>query len=189
MIGLRERKKNATRAALIAAGVRLFGKRGFDAVTIDEICATADVAPRTFFRYFAAKEQIVLHDVDDYKQAFAAILAAPAPRDTPWATARRGALAVARLIAERRADLRPRLLLIPQSPPLVAMWAELDRFWRDGLAAHFTAHRWRDPDILAGAIVGGLNAALARFLVDPDLDPEQLTARVFAQFRGSAGSR
>lgn len=181
MIGLRERKKQETRAALASAAVRLFTRRGFDAVTIDEISATANVAPRTFFRYFAAKEQVVLHDVDVYKDAFAAVLRAPHRAESPWATARRAALAVAREISGRRDDLRPRLLLVPTSPLLIAMWSELDRFWRDELTRHFAAHRHPDPDIVAGAIVGGLNAALGRFLADPTQAPEALTDRVFEQ--------
>jgi AcrR family transcriptional regulator len=179
--GLRERKKLATRDALVAAAIRIFTRRGFDAVTIDEIAAAANVSPRTFFRYFAAKEQVVLHDVDVYKDAFAAVLRAPRARESPWATARRAALAVAREIAARKGDLRPRLLLVPTSPLLIATWTELDGFWRDHLTRHFAAHGLRDPDIVAGAIVGGLNAALARFLGDPTQAPETLTARVFEQ--------
>lgn len=181
MIGLRERKKQATRSAFIAAAVRLFTRRGFDAVTIDEISAAADVSPRTFFRYFATKEQVVLHDADVYKDAFSAVLQAPRKGESPWATARRAALAVAREISDRRDDLRPRLLLIPTSPLLIATWTELDRFWRDQLTTHFAAHGHPDPDIVAGAIVGGLNAALTRFLADPTQAPETLTSRVFDQ--------
>jgi AcrR family transcriptional regulator len=177
--GLRERKKRATRSALIAAAVRLFGRRGFDAVTIDEICAAIDVSPRTFFRYFGAKEHIVLHDVDVYKDAFSAALRAPRPGESARVTARRAAVAVAREIAARRDDLRPRLLLISQSPLLVATWADLDRFWREHLVVLFEAAGERDADLLAGAVVGGLNAALARFLADPREDPETLTRRVF----------
>lgn len=180
--GLRERKKQQTRAALIDAGVRMFRRRGFDAVTIEEICGAADVSPRTFFRYFEAKEQIVLHDVDVYKEAFAATLRSPRAGESAWATARRAALAVAREIADRSETLRPRLLLVPQSPMLVAVWAGLDAFWRDELRVHFERADLRDADMLAAAVVGGLNAALGRHLADPKVETEDVTSRVFELF-------
>lgn len=57
--GLRERKRAANRAATVDAAYALFAERGYDEVTVADICAAADIAPRTFFRYFAGKEDIV----------------------------------------------------------------------------------------------------------------------------------
>lgn len=65
VIGLRERKKQRTRATLIDAAIELCHRQGFERTTVDQIAAVADVSPRTFSRYFATKDAVVLAFIDD----------------------------------------------------------------------------------------------------------------------------
>ncbi len=60
--GLRERKKAKTRAAIRDHAVRLFRDQGYQATTVEQIAAAAEISPATFFRYFPTKEDVVLQD-------------------------------------------------------------------------------------------------------------------------------
>jgi len=108
--GLRERKKRETRRLLAQLAIEMFAERGFEAVTIAEIAAAANVSDKTVFNYFPTKEDLVL----DGRDAIEAELI-QAVRDRPrgesiLVTMKRHALEIAArmtaLPAERRAAFR-----------------------------------------------------------------------------------
>lgn len=72
--GLRERKKLQTRARLVEVALHLCDTQGFDATTVEQIADAADISPRTFNRYFATKEDVILAPIDDMVTAVAAAL-------------------------------------------------------------------------------------------------------------------
>jgi len=79
---LRERKRDATRQAIEDAAWDLFMERGFDATTVPEIAERANVAPRTFFRYFPTKEAVLYPEIDELIADLAAAFEAR-PLDEP----------------------------------------------------------------------------------------------------------
>jgi AcrR family transcriptional regulator len=86
--GLRERKKQQTRQAIHEAAMRLFAARGFEATTIADIAEAADVSPRTFFSYFASKEEAVFPKFDTAFAAFDEMLSERPPGTTALASLR-----------------------------------------------------------------------------------------------------
>jgi AcrR family transcriptional regulator len=125
-LGLRERKKERTRAAIEEAALELFDRKGLEATTVDEIAAAADVSPRTFFRYFAAKEDVVFCHDDDGDWLLT-LLQERAPGDSALDVLRSAFLALATdFEANRERHLR-RFRLSRSSPGLHLRLAERRR--------------------------------------------------------------
>ena len=58
-MGLRERKRQQTRRELIGAAMRLFDEKGYEQTTVAEIASAAGVSTKTFFNYFASKDEVL----------------------------------------------------------------------------------------------------------------------------------
>ena len=116
---LRERQKAKTRAAIQHEALRLFGEHGYEATTIEQIARAAEVAPSTCFRYFPAKEDLVLSD--DYDHLIIVALQAQ-PADLGPVQAVRRALrdAFAGLSQDELADMHKRAQLALAVPELRA---------------------------------------------------------------------
>jgi AcrR family transcriptional regulator len=84
--GLRERKKQMAREAIVDAALELFARDGFEATTVSEIASLAGVSSATVARYFPSKESLLFPDRDArVAQARVAILARPR-EESPWRT-------------------------------------------------------------------------------------------------------
>ncbi|MER5440520.1 TetR/AcrR family transcriptional regulator [Streptomyces sp. NPDC002790] len=86
--GLRERKKQRTRQTLSETAVRLFMEKGYDNVSVAEVAAAAEVSKPTLFRYFASKEDLVLHQFADHEDEAARVVAGRGEGESPLAALR-----------------------------------------------------------------------------------------------------
>jgi AcrR family transcriptional regulator len=82
--GLRELKKQRTRATLIDVAIHLFIQQGYDNTTVEQIAAAAEIAPRTFSRYFPNKEAVVVATLDDVARDVAVSFARQPPDITHY---------------------------------------------------------------------------------------------------------
>jgi AcrR family transcriptional regulator len=162
--GLRERKKQKTRWAIQEHALRLFAEQGYDATTVEQIAAAAEVSPSTFFRYFPSKEDVVVQDEYDplmvaaFESAPAELAPVPALR-----------YAVRTAFAQMGADELPKILerarLTMSVPALRARAIENMTATIDVLAEPLARRAGRDPDdfavrTFAGACLGALLVAI-----------------------------
>ncbi|HEY7143841.1 MAG TPA: TetR family transcriptional regulator [Streptosporangiaceae bacterium] len=161
--GLRERKKAKTRAAIREHAVRLFRDQGYQATTVEQIAAAAEISPATFFRYYPTKEDVVLQDDIDVL-TMGAFEDQP-PELSPVAAMRAAvAAAFAALTPGEVARLRTTTELTLSVPELRAR--AVDEFTKsiDAFSAGVARRTGRDPGDfavrnLAGAMIGVIMAA------------------------------
>jgi AcrR family transcriptional regulator len=109
----RERKKRQTRDALVHAALTLFDAKGYEHTAVREITDAVDVSERTFFRYFASKEDLALSFIGESNAVFVRELAARPPQEPPFvALANAFHASLPTLIAAGPSDGEPLYLLV-----------------------------------------------------------------------------
>jgi AcrR family transcriptional regulator len=187
-VGLRERKKARTRAAIQHEALRLFREQGYDATTVEQIAAAAEVAVSTLFRYFPAKEDLVLTDEYDplIIQAFRSQPPGLRPVEALRATLRD---VIGGLGAAEAADMRERANLAVGIPELrAAMVDQLAQTMRQltGLIAERVGHDADDFAVhtLAGAMIGVMISAEFYWIDHPASDLFELLDDALAGLGG-----
>ena len=198
---LRERKKDATRRALVRAANLRFHSKGFDATTIDEICADAEVSRRTFFRYFANKEALAFPHRSERLERFLELLEGAPLDECPFISLRQIAQIFAREYSLNREQQLAQQQLINRTPALVARENEIDRDWENAMAEVFIQRYASGSDrsvlntpsaqinlharMLAGAAIGVIRATLRYwFSVQGNADLASLGAQALDALQG-----
>jgi AcrR family transcriptional regulator len=183
--GLRERKKAKTRAAIKQEAFRLFRAKGYEATTVEQIAAAAEISTTTFFRYFAAKEDLVLREEFDAEtlDEFRSTLSESGPV---------GALRLAMAAAHARmppAELqlwREAMQIVTEVPELRARM--LDKFFSTAqtFGQIMAEHSGRAADdfdvrVFAGAMVGVMMTVMHEAAQRPDSDLAELMGIALAR--------
>lgn len=173
---LRQRHADRTRSALVDAALELFAERGFAATTVDQIAARADVAPRTFFRYFATKEAVVYHDAGEVVGRTRDILLARPTLEPPH----RSLLGVLTEMGDELAADRKRMLLIhrlsKEDPGVLDYQRVLLQRFEQEIVEALAAHRGLDPADLdlwatSAALLSSLGVAFRSWIDDGATGP------------------
>jgi AcrR family transcriptional regulator len=159
----RQRKRARTRAVIIDAAIDLFERRGYDATTVADIAEAADIGTRTFFSYFATKDELLFPEVDARVRATVDAIATRGAGDRPADVLLRALQRVVdadRDLTARSARLRMHLI---QTVPAVrgrALQLQLDA--QREIARHLvTAYPDELDEITAGALVGAFVGAVS----------------------------
>ncbi|MEU1072680.1 MULTISPECIES: TetR family transcriptional regulator [unclassified Streptomyces] len=182
-----QRKRQLVSDELSEAALQLLALKGFDAVTIDEIAAAAGVSKRTFFRYFASKEDVVVQFLADLGTGMRTTLASRPPEERP-SVALRHAVWVSMAACADHSDRALRVVqLILRTPALRARFLERQDQWREDLAGELARRLGLDPDtalyprLAAGMALTAFDTVLQRWSgSDGSEDPAELTNRAFA---------
>ncbi|MEU5460327.1 TetR/AcrR family transcriptional regulator [Streptomyces althioticus] len=147
-IGLRERKKRRMYRTVSDIAIRMFLERGFDAVSVAEVAAAAEISKPTLFRYFPAKEDLVLYRIADHEEEPARVV-----REGPTPVE-----ALKRHFLEGLERHDP-VTGLNDDPEVLAFHTLL--YGTPSLVVRLYGHLERTEETLAEALGGGLDARLA----------------------------
>jgi AcrR family transcriptional regulator len=146
----------------------LFGERGFDATTIEDIVAEVGVSRRTFFRYFPTKEAAFFAEHDERFSEFREALRGARGSSNPWGAVCDAMLAISgRHIEDRERAMAWRRVL-DRTPALQAHELQNDALWESAIREELVLGGF-DPlesAVRAGALMGASRAVLNTWYSD-----------------------
>jgi mycofactocin system transcriptional regulator len=173
-----------SREELAAVALDLFAERGFEQTTLDDLAEAAGIGRRTFFRYFASKNDVVYGDFEAALDDLRARLAAT-PADRPLFDGIRDAvLAFNALPPHAEPQHRVRMTLVLHTPALQAHSTLRYAGWRSVVAEHVARRTGEPVDAMGPQLVAHLSLACAvtayeQWLARPGSDLQQLLDTAF----------
>lgn len=170
--GLRERKKEATRQAISDVATELFLERGFDAVTVADVAAAANVSKMTVFNYFERKEDLLFDRDEEAAELLAAAFAKRKRGESvlgALARAMRELVNARHPFAKMDAGVATFWRTVEESPTLVARTREMVSTAEERLAHALATAAQQDPNdptarVLAACLIAGWRAAYGEAL-------------------------
>lgn len=159
---LRQRKKLQTRELLFVTALGLFERHGFGGVTVEEIAAAADVSPRTFFRYFPSKEDVLFAKSDDAIEVIGGSFAAAAPDEPLTDVIVRSLEDLAALHASHSEDALRAGRFIMNEPALMARGMQQQFRWEQTFARLVGQHLGIAADSLTAMTIAANTMATIR---------------------------
>jgi AcrR family transcriptional regulator len=186
-VSLRERKKADTRRRIQEEAMRLFLAQGYEATTVAEIAAAADVSQMTFFRHFPTKDDVVV--TDDYDPMMAELIRARPADEHPVERVRTTILGGLEAIYARDRDtILTRTQLIQSTPALRARILDNQRATERLFASALGDPTDLPTRVLAAACVAALTTAVVEWAEHPErAELPALVDRAFTALREQAG--
>lgn len=161
----RDRKKEATRQALLDAALTLFAERGFAATTVEDIADAAGVAPRTFFRYFPNKAALLSAFDTTYRTLFRRSVQDTPAGQAPLTRLHHAVRATLRALHDQRDRLLMQHRILAEAGPEITedqfatMWRAFETDVTESLEVPVEIAR-----LLTGVAVGVAGAAIGRWI-------------------------
>ncbi|MFF6870418.1 TetR family transcriptional regulator [Streptomyces sp. NPDC012450] len=192
---LAQRKRQLVATELTEASLQLFALKGFDAVTVDEIAAASGVSKRTFFRYFASKEDVVVQFLAGMGADIRTALAARPAAERPSEALLHAVSVPLTTCGDHAERALPVVRLILRTPALLARFLEHQARWREELTEELAVRLGRDPGtdlyprLAAGMALTAFDAVLRRWSEGGGAEePDALIGEAFAVLAPSLDS-
>ncbi|APR84394.1 Transcriptional regulator, TetR family protein [Minicystis rosea] len=167
--GMREKKKARTREAIVQAALELFEKKGFDATTVEEIAAAADISTRTLFRYFTSKEDVIFLGQDEENARAVEMLRTRPEGEAPLDTLFRGTRILLDTSRDTLKHAQRGLAIVQRTPALRARRQQVLNEIQDIIATGLAGKRATKTEalrmrLLAAAYLAALNEAMVAWI-------------------------